>query len=140
MKLWTSRWSNRALEKLDVVAVGVSRGVPRFPVRYRYRRLPDLYPDGWMFGIEDDAKFNEAYRKKLERLGVDRIMEGLTSISDEEGGADLCLLCWENVLAGEDLCHRRTFAGWWTARTGEAVSELREDLRPTRQDLQSPLF
>ena len=56
----TSRWQNRDLEKLDVLAVVISRGTPRFPVRYRYRRLPDLYPDGWMFGIEGDARFDEA--------------------------------------------------------------------------------
>jgi hypothetical protein len=61
LRLYTSRWQNRALEKLDVVPVGISRGTPRFPVGYRYRRLPDLYPDRWMFGIEDDARFNEAY-------------------------------------------------------------------------------
>lgn len=87
MRLYTSRWQNRTLESSDVVAVGISRGAPRFRVGYRYRRLPDLYPDGWMFGIEDDARFEKVYVAKLDRLGVDRIMEGLGKISDKEGGA-----------------------------------------------------
>lgn len=121
MRLYTSRWQNRDLERLDAVAVGISRGTPRFPVRYRYRRLPDLYPDGWMFGIEDDARFNEAYRKKLDRLGVDRIAEGLARISREEGGKPLALLCYE---ADPASCHRSAFASWWFEQTGQVVEEL----------------
>lgn len=138
MRLYTSRWQNRDLEKLDVVPVGISRGTPRFPVRYRYRRLPDLYPDGWMFGIEDDARFNEAYRKKLDRLGVDKIAEGLARISREEGGADLALLCYE---ADPARCHRSAFAAWWFGKTGQEVPELQSRGRPHHcQDLQEPLF
>ncbi len=103
---------------------------------YRYRRLPDLYPDSWMFSIKDDAKFNEAYRKKLERLGVDRIMEGLTKISVEEGGADLALLCFE---ADPKDCHRSQFARWWQQQTGQVVEELQRcGASHKRQDLQEP--
>jgi hypothetical protein len=138
LRLYTSRWQNRALEKLNVVPVGISRGTPRFPVRYRYRRLPDLYPDGWMFGIEDDARFNEAYRKKLDRIGADRIAEGLSRIPREEGGADLALLCYE---ADPGQCHRGTFAAWWFEQTGEVVEELQScGSSRQRQDLQEPLF
>ena len=141
MKLYTSRWQNRALETAPVVAVGISRGTPRFRVGYRYRTMPDLYPDGWMFGIEDDAKFEEVYVKKLERLGVDRIMEGLTKISVEEGGKDLCLLCFEDLTKPGEVCHRRMFADWWTERTGKDVPEL-ESCGSThnRPNLQNPLF
>ncbi len=133
MRLYTSRWQNRVLEGLDVVAVGISCGTPKFPVRYRYRRLPDLYPDGWMFGIEDDARFNEAYRKKLDRLGVARITEGLERISREEGGRPLVLLCYE---ADPARCHRSAFAAWWFEQTGKAVEEL--DVWPTGQDSGRP--
>lgn len=139
VKLFSSRWSNRALETAPVVAVGISRGVPRFRVAYRYRRLLDLYPDGWMFSIEDDERFERVYVAKLERLGVDRIMEGLRKISDEEGGADLVLLCFEDVLAGES-CHRRMFAAWWTAQTGQVVEELSAVGSHHRRDAQERLF
>src|SRR5215210_5542601 len=59
VELYTSRWQNRALETAPFVAVGISRGAPKFRVGYRYRRLPDLYPDGWMLSIEDDAHFEK---------------------------------------------------------------------------------
>ncbi len=142
MNLYTSRWANRALETTPVVAVGISRGTPRFPVGYRYRRFPDLYPDGWMFSIEDDSRFNEAYRKKLDRIGVDRIAEGLARISRKEGGADLCLLCYE---ADPGQCHRSAFAAWWFEQTGQRVEELAQNsVYPRKgqdaQGLQEPLF
>ncbi len=138
MKLYTSRWQNRALETAPVVAVGISRGTPRFPVGYRYRRLPDLYPDGWMFGIEDDAKFNEAYRKKLDRIGVDRIAAQLERISREEGGRPLVLLCYE---ADPAQCHRSAVAERWEARTGQTVPELQFSVSSHKgQDAQDTLF
>lgn len=135
VELFTSRWQNRELSRLPVVPVGISRGVPRFPLRYRYRRLPDLYPDGWMLGIEDDARFNEAYRKKLDRLGVDRIGAQLRTISEEEGGRPLVLLCYE---ADPGQCHRGTFARWWEARAGQAVEELPAVVSHNRRDEQDP--
>src|SRR5215207_238823 len=121
VRLYTSRWANGELAWLPVVPVGISRGVPKFPVQYAYRRLPDLYPDGWMFGIKDDARFNEAYRKKLDRLGVERIAAQLERIS-EEGRRPLVLLCFEADVAD---CHRGQFARWWEERTGQQVPELR---------------
>lgn len=138
MRLYTSRWQNRRLEKQDVVAVGISRGTPKFPVRYRYRRLPDLYPDGWMFGIEDDTRFNEAYRKKLDRIGVNRITVQFERISREEGGRPLVLLCYET---DPTQCHRSAFAEWWEARTGQAVPELESCGRSHKgPDAQPTLF
>lgn len=130
MKLWTSRWQNLGLETSDLLAVGISRGAPRFPVRYRYRRLMELAPDGWMLGVDDDARFERAYTRKLDKIGADRIGELLRAISDEEGGADLALLCYEDTHAGQ-VCHRRMFAEWWEARTGQAMEEL-ESCGPSR--------
>lgn len=141
VELFTSRWQNRALETAPVVAVGISRGVPKFRVGYRYRRLPDLYPDGWMLSIEDDDRFNEAYRRKLDRVGVNRITAALERISREEGGRALALLCYE---ADPGQCHRSAFAAWWEERTGQPVEELnlsvRSHNRPDAQDAQERLF
>jgi uncharacterized protein DUF488 len=141
VELYTSRWQNGGLTRLSVVSVGISRGVPKFPVRYRYRQLPDLYPDGWMFGIEDDARFNEAYREKLDRIGVDRIAAQLERISREEGSRPLALLCYEVDPA---QCHRSAFAEWWEARTGQAVPELQFSVSSRKgqdaQGLQGRLF
>ena len=138
VELFTRRWQNRALETAPVVAVGISRGAPKFRVGYRYRRLPDLYPDGWMFGIEDDTRFNEAYRRKLERLGVERIAAQLERISEEESRRPLALLCFE---ANPAQCHRSAFAEWWEERTGQEVPELQFSVSSrNRQDVQGRLF
>ncbi len=138
VELYTSRWANRELGRLPVVPVGISRGVPKFPVRYRYRRLDDLYPDGWMFGIEDDDRFNEAYRKKLDRIGLDRIAAQLERISREEGGRPLVLLCYE---ADPGQCHRSAFSSWWQRQTGQVVEELRGCGQSRKgQDAQGTLF
>lgn len=140
MKLFTSRWANRDLEKLDAVAVGISRGAPRFPVRYRYRRLMELAPDGWMLGVDDEDRFERAYTRKLDKIGADRIGELLRAISDEAGRADLALLCYEDVHAGQ-VCHRSMFARWWTAQTGQRVEELQRcGSSHKRPNLQEPLF
>lgn len=138
VKLWTSRWSNRTLESSDVVAVGISRGTPRFRLGYRYRRLRELEPDGWMLGIEDDQRFEKVYAAKLDRLGVDKVADLLKNLSDEEGGADLCLLCFE---ADPARCHRSMFARFWHDKTGEVVEELTScGASHKRQDPQEPLF
>ena len=138
VELFTSRWQNRALETAPVVAVGISRGSPKFRVGYRYGRLPDLYPDGWMLGVEDDARFEKVYRAKLDGLGVDRIAAQLVGISAEEGGRPLCLLCYE---ADPARCHRSAFARWWFEQTGQKVPELQNSVYPhNRQEAQGRLF
>ena len=138
VELYTSRWQNRALETAPVAAVGISRGAPKFRVGYRYRRLPDLYPDGWMFGIKDDDRFNEAYRRKMDTLGVDRIAAQLARISQEEDGQPLCLLCYE---ADPARCHRSVLAAWWTEQTGQVIEELHRCGWPhKRQDAPARLF
>ncbi len=48
MKLYTSHWRNQELASLDVVPVGISRGVPRGKLAkelpYHYKRLPAPVP------------------------------------------------------------------------------------------------
>jgi rubrerythrin len=85
----------------------------------------ELAPAGWMLGIKSDERFEKLYVAQLERLGVERISDLLQAISDEEGGKDLALLCYEDVHARE-VCHRRMFARWWTEQTGQEVPELQQ--------------
>ncbi len=139
-KLYTSRWANRGLSRLPVIAVGISRGTPRFPVPYRYRLAQLLAPSRETFALKSDEAFEESYVDGLEEIGVDRITDLLTKISAEEGGRDLCLLCYEDVHAGQ-VCHRRMFAEWWQSRTGQEVEELRGcGTSRLRQDAQDTLF
>jgi hypothetical protein len=140
LRLWTSRWANRGLAHLDLVPVGISRGTPRFPVPYRYRLARLLAPSRTTFALRDDEVFERSYVAGLEEIGVDRIADLLRKISAEEGGKNLCLLCYENVHNGE-VCHRRMFARWFEARTGIAVPELKNcGASRKRQDPQPSLF
>jgi hypothetical protein len=82
-----------------------------------------LAPTPAIFRLPDDDAFRVAYVLRLNDLGPERIEESLREISDRHPGERLVLLCYEDVLKGE-VCHRRMFAGWWRATTGQRVPEL----------------
>ena len=119
--LFTSYWSNPALRHTDAVKVSISRGQPKWTVGFEYRRAMLLAPSRQTFDLEDDADFEAAYLAELEEIGVQKITDLLKKISDEEGGRDLALLCYE---ADPADCHRSMFAHWWFEQTGQVVEEL----------------
>ncbi len=119
MRLFTSRWANRDLGKLDAQMVAVSRGVPRWPLRFRYRKLMKLAPTREEFGLPDD-EFDKAYLSRLDGMGVQAILGSLEEVS---GGRPVVMLCHENVLKGE-RCHRRLLAEFIEERAGIEVPEL----------------
>lgn len=135
--LYTSRWANRELARLPVVAVGISRGTPKWPLPYSYRMARLLAPSRQTFELRSDDAFERAYLAELEEAGVEKIGAMLGKISDEEGGGPLVLLCYEK---DRNDCHRAMFAAWWQERTGQRVEELPADGRNLRQDAQEPLF
>jgi Protein of unknown function, DUF488 len=107
--LFTSRWASPLLCDLDVMPVGISRGVPRFKVSYRYKLLRLLAPSREAFEIRGDNEFDEVYVAGLEEIGMEKIAATLVRISEQHDGKPLALLCFEPV--GEP-CHRRVLAGW----------------------------
>jgi len=123
MEIFTSRWANRDLAHLDVVPVGISRGVPRWRTPYSYRLLRLLAPSRKTFALEDLEEYEASYLAGLDEIAPERIATEFHRISQEHGGRPLALLCFENVLKGEK-CHRRTFAAWLEERTGQEVPEL----------------
>ena len=123
LELYTSRWANPDLAHLDVVPVGISRGVPRWPLPYRYKLLRLLAPSREVFALQDLKKFEQAYLAGLEEIGAEKIAQALQKISDEHDRSPLVLLCYENIYDGK-TCHRRVFAGWWEEQTGQKVPEL----------------
>jgi len=139
-QMFTSYWSNRALAEVDAVKVSISRGQPKWPVGFQYRRAMLLAPSRATFALRDEAAFEVSYLASLEEIGVGRIANALTKISAEEGSRPLVLLCFEADPAG---CHRATFARWWAARTGQEVKELGRGCGPSRssrEDAQGRLF
>lgn len=73
--------------------------------------------------IHDRQIFTPRYFERLEKVGVDRIMEQFKHYEQE--ARDLTLLCFENV-SKSDWCHRLVFSKWWLERTGELIEELDE--------------
>ncbi len=118
-RLYTSRWSNRDLGKLDAQMVAISRGVPRWPLRFRCRRLLDLAPSSEEFG-QPEEEFDKAYLSRMDGMGAHAILDALEVVS---GGKAVVMLCFENVLKDE-RCHRRLLAGFLEARAGIEVPEL----------------
>lgn len=101
------------------VAVAISLGKPKWPLPYEIAAEVDALKPFGLLQLAGD-EFDEAYRRRLDHIGVDTIRAALAEIAAEHGGP-LVLLCWERP--GEH-CHRRTWAAWWEDRTGETVPEV----------------
>ena len=125
-QLWTARYQSPGIVPSGLAPVRITLGAPRFPLGYKLagdvRRLspppetfrkPYLLPD----------PFRLVYRAKLDALGVANVAAKLDEVR-QESGADPVLLCFEDVRAGRDWCHRLVFAEWWHDQTGETVLEL----------------
>ena len=139
-KLYTSRWASKDLARLSCVPVGISRGVPKWPLPYRYRMFRELAPSREVFGIEDHDEFAEAYKAQLGALGLEKIVSGLARIGEEHGGRPLVLLCFEDVLGKGDQCHRLVFARWFEERAGIEVPELSAGMIEGTFTMQEKLF
>lgn len=127
MKIATSRYQNiKAAVDLGYVPVNITLGAPRFVKAGVIKgRIPQLAPDRDAFHAPDwDVKF----RSKLERVGVDQIRQLIEQVA---GGQDVVLLCFEYRPTPDD-CHRRVFAEWWEAQTGEVVEELDDNTTPPK--------
>ncbi len=69
-------------------------------------------------------EFEQAYRAKLDQIGVDRIRASIAQVARRQPGRPLTCLCWEPVwIRPARACHRRVFAEWWGENTGEKVNE-----------------
>ena len=130
MELYTSHWRNQDLADLDVVPVGISRGVPRGKqareLPYRYKRLVDLAPrselfERWKAGTVSPDEYTRVYRSYLDSLGPEEVMSQIEKKSADNGGEPLVLLCW---CSPGEFCHRRVWAGWYLEKTGQEVPEL----------------
>lgn len=124
--VYTSRYSNPELKSGDYTAVRISVGVPRWKLSYKITGVIwDLTP-GDLRKIQDIDEFRPLYYDKLEKIGVDKIREQLQYY--ESFGKPVVLLCFEDIRKGcYNWCHRNVFASWWFSKTGEIISELKDD-------------
>jgi len=121
--LFTGRYPTHRRE--HGVAVATSIGKPKWPLPYPLdHEVRDLMPFG-LFGADLPwPEFEQRYRTRLDRIGVDRLRAQFDAIAAEHPGRPLVLLCWENLDKPGERCHRRIAADWIEARTGLAVPEV----------------
>lgn len=133
MAIYTARYGNKTLREEGYYPVGISIGTPKFPLGYELReQCYALAPKGYMLKMEYEP-YCEAYFKKLEDIGVDKII-GIVQRLDrkaQDEDKSLVLLCFEDIRKPEQWCHRTLFADWWQRKTGEIITEL-EEAEPTK--------
>ena len=134
--IYTSRFANPELKSGNYTAVRISLGKPRWTLEYPIGGIiPELTPEGVFGRYADKRDFETQYRKRLERIGVERIRQALTRYIFM--GKDVALLCYEDVRDGETWCHRIFFANWWFEKTGERIPESR-DFSPVKNSKNKP--
>jgi hypothetical protein len=80
----------------------------------------------WNFGRDLDAdEARELYRQRLDRH-AESVISNLARLARQHPDQALCVLCFEDVLAGQP-CHRRWFAEWFEERYRITVAELSAD-------------
>ena len=104
---WRAQWEASKVGPLAAQPVRISLGLPKFwPAAAAFPYVAELAPAG-LIHIEDDAEFERRYRTRLDRIGVDTLRRRFEQIFPTVGNSALCLLCFEDLSAG-DNCHRRT--------------------------------
>ena len=102
------------------VPVRTTVGAPRWKID-GLEFASTLAPYG-IFGKLPEAEMPVAYEARLEDH-TGEVVRQLARLVDAHPGERLCLLCFDDVHAGEE-CHRRWFASWFERRFGIDVPEL----------------
>ena len=125
--LYVSRFSNPELKTGKYTAVRISLGAPKWPLGYEIAgEIKDLMPFG-LLQINDKALYEQKYRERLDRIGIDRIQRQIDSFGYEK---PVVLLCYEDVRDPSQWCHRTMFAQWLLEQTGEIADELPDPSTP----------
>lgn len=127
----TARYSNKAINNEKYTPVQVSVGTPKFPLHYHLKdRCMIITPAYQIIKIEDEEEYKKQYIAQLEKHGIEKIRWVLRQMA--EPGKQIVLLCYEDVRKEGVWCHRRMFAEWYEAKTGNKVEELEEPVPITR--------
>ena len=121
--IYTSRYSNPELKTGNYTVVGITRGAPKFPLRYTLAgNIMEIAPPGYLFNEYNRERFTPPYFQHMDRVGTARIAQILRHYEDM--GKPVVLCCYEDVRKPGEWCHRLVFADWWLQRTGEMIEEL----------------
>lgn len=127
--IYTSRYSNPELQTGNYTVVGITRGKPKFQLKYELAgNIIEIAPPGYLFNEYSRVKFTPQYFRHMDRTGVSKISNILARYS--RLGKDVVLCCYEDVRIPGEWCHRLVFAEWWLSRTGERIDELPDPSTP----------
>ena len=122
-KLYTSRFGNKELETGKYTVVGIVRGMPRFPVKYKIAgNVIQIAPPRFLWHENNREQFREPYFEHLEKSGYSVIGTIIQKYLND--GKDVVLCCYEDVRKPDEWCHRLVFAEWWYEKTGQKIEEL----------------
>lgn len=133
-KVYTSRYANPELAAGDYTVVGVTRGAPKFALKYNLSgNIIQIAPPGWLFSENNRERFTPQYFWHMEKTGVTRIKDILEQYLAL--GKDVVLCCYEDVRKQDEWCHRLVFAEWWETKTGIRIVELGDPsgIKPTAE-------
>lgn len=106
------------------VPVRITLGAPRWTLTYALEhQVRQAAPSRAYFG-SPRQEFEAAYVRQLDEHGVELFASLFQEIAVRAGDLRLVLLCFEDLAAPGQWCHRRMFAAWWQEKTGARVREL----------------
>ena len=118
-RLFTSYYGKlKSLEKAGIVSISISLSPPSW---FNGITLLELAPSWDMMKISK-AKYEVAYREKLEKVNFNYIFRHIKSVSR---GKDVALLCFESLKTGrdDDWCHRTMLADWMKEKYHFTIDE-----------------
>lgn len=124
LNIYTSRYGNKNLINHNSIKVGISIGKPKFNTVYEVKeRILELAPEYDWLKLPYDI-YKKKYIDKLERIGVDMIIDILLYISQKYENKEITLLCFEDIRKEGQWCHRTIFSEWFKEKTGININEL----------------
>lgn len=117
--IYTSYFAKPKKDLENTAYCSIAVGTPKYELPYELRHAYTIKPYG-VFGKYKGEEYAQKYFERLEKIGVDRILEDLKQA--QGGKKDLVLMCYEKK---PEECHRSMFAEWWFFKTGETIEELK---------------
>ena len=118
--IYTSYFSKKKEDLEDTAYCSIAVCNPKYDLPYELKNASTIKPYG-IFNKYSGEQYVEKYFERLEKIGVDRILEDLRKAQGDK--KNLVLMCYEK---NPEECHRSMFAKWWLAKTGEVIEEYEE--------------
>lgn len=131
---WRAMYENRDdLDRLGVQPVRISMQYPRYwHASVLSPAISELAPQGLWKWFDQPGEFRARYLDRLDRIGVDVILERLAEVAASVPDKKPALCCFETDRAD---CHRGLWARWWAEQTGELIDEWAAPERQTTMEV-----